>query len=97
MYWPKPEALDGKWKAPPLCGDELTLAEDIQRLEIPMKIAALAIFALIGAAAPVSAADAVPVTADNFPRAEFDLYFGGLIKGQRRDRQVPASPRAGAH
>jgi hypothetical protein len=29
---------------------------------------------------PLSAADAVPVTADNFVRAESDLYFGGVIK-----------------
>ena len=50
LYWPKSEALNGKWKAPPL-----------QR----MKADSVATF---------------PVTVENFPRAESDLYFGQVVK-----------------
>lgn len=46
LYWPKQEALDGTWKAPPL----------------------------VRAGADASAA--VPVTVENFRRAESDKYFG---------------------
>ena len=49
-----PEALDGKWKAPPL-----------------VQAAAVKTSSLTGD---------VPVTADNFPRAESDLYFGNIVK-----------------
>jgi hypothetical protein len=51
LYWPRPEALDGTWKAPALrrvSGD---------------------------------AAAKVPVTVENFARAESDSYFGATIKG----------------
>lgn len=69
LYWPKPEALDGKWKAPPL----------IQMAE---------------AKAP-SLTGAVPVTPDNFPRAESDLYFGNIVKdggfGKFTHRREPAA------
>src|SRR5437868_12298324 len=41
------------------------------------------------------AADAIPVTVDNFIRAESDLYFGGLIKdgglGKFDHRREPAA------
>jgi hypothetical protein len=50
LYWPKPEALDGKWQAPPLLQ--------------------------VNEAKTTSSTGAVPVTPDNFPRAESDLYFG---------------------
>jgi hypothetical protein len=69
LYWPKPEALDGKWKAPPL----VQLAE-------------------IKAPSPIGA---VPVTPDNFTRAESDLYFGNIVKdgglGQFTHRREPAA------
>lgn len=69
LYWPKSEALDGKWKAPPL----VQVAE---------------------AKAP-SLPGAVPVTPDNFPRAESDLYFGSIVKdgglGQFTQRREPAA------
>jgi hypothetical protein len=52
LYSPKSEALEGKWKEPPL-----------QR---------------VGADAP--AGPPVPVTPDNFRRAETDRYFGNVVK-----------------
>ncbi len=51
LYWPKQEALNGTWQAPPL-----------QRVK-----------------AEVSRA--VPVTVENFVRAESDAYFAATIKG----------------
>jgi hypothetical protein len=69
LYWPKPEALDGKWKAPPL----VRAAE---------------------AKSPTSTG-AVPVTPDNFVRAESDLYFGNIVKdggfGKFLHRREPAA------
>ena len=69
LYWPKPEALDGKWKAPPL-----------------VQVADVKTPSLTGA---------VPVTPDNFPRAESDLYFGNIVKdggfGQFIHRREPAA------
>jgi hypothetical protein len=50
LYWPRAEALNGKWKAPPM-----------QR-------------AKADSPAPV------PVTVDDFVRAESDLYFGAVVK-----------------
>jgi hypothetical protein len=41
---------------------------------------AVALSATGAALAQSSAGDSVPVTVDNFTRAESDLYFGGLIK-----------------
>ena len=57
LYWPKPEALDGRWIAPPL-----VRASDNET-----------------AAAPASGAP-VPVTPDNFVRAESDRYLGNLVR-----------------
>jgi hypothetical protein len=51
LYWPREEALNGKWKAPPL-----------QRVKADASVA-------------------VPVTADNFVRAESDTYFAATVKG----------------
>ena len=69
LYWPKPEALDGKWKAPSL-----------------VQAAAGKTSSLTGG---------VPVTADNFPRAESDLYFGNIVKdgglGQFTHRREPVA------
>jgi hypothetical protein len=47
-----------------------------------MKLTAcgLALVAIIAAQLPSLAADTVPVTVDNFVRAESDLYFGGVKK-----------------
>lgn len=69
LYWPKPEALDGTWTAPPLKKG----------------------------VSPVTAAPSiVPVTVENFTRAESDLYFANLIKdggglGKLVHRREPAS------
>jgi hypothetical protein len=65
LYWPKAEAANGKWKAPPL-----------QRVEQTVD-------------------GAIPVTIDNFARAESDLYFGGILKdsggiGKFLHRREPA-------
>jgi len=54
LYWPKPEALDGRWKQPPL----ERVADKAGAQEVP----------------------SVPVTIENFARAESDLYFGGVVK-----------------
>ncbi len=55
----------------------------------------LALFALAGAAMPAAAEGPVPVTADNFVRAESDLYFGGTFRegglGTLVHRREPAS------
>jgi hypothetical protein len=71
LYWPKEEALTGKWKA--------TL---LQRVETQP-------------ASRASAADTVPVTADNFVRAESDAYFAALVNegglGKFFHRREPAS------
>ena len=51
-----------------------------------------------GAAAIAPAADTVPVTVDNFVRAESDLYFGTMVKrtaasAKFNHRREPASDR----
>jgi hypothetical protein len=51
LYWPREEALNGKWKQPPL--------------------------RRVGADGPAG----IPVTADNFIRAESDTYFAATVKG----------------
>ena len=70
LYWPKADALDGRWKAPPL----------VQVAEVQ--------------SAP-SLAAAVPVTPENFARAESDLYFGNVVKeggfGKFWHRRQPAA------
>jgi hypothetical protein len=70
LYWPKPEALDGRWKAPPL----------VQAAE---------------AQSAPSLVAAVPVTPDNFVRAESDRYLGNLAKeggvGKLFHRREPAA------
>jgi hypothetical protein len=69
LYWPKREALDGKWKAPPL-----TQVADVKTSSLT---------------------DAVPVTAESFPRAESDLYFRSIVKdgglGQFVHRREPVA------
>ncbi len=46
------------------------------------KLSALAVLAVLAATgnSSVDAADAIPVTPDNFVRAESDLYFGNVVK-----------------
>ena len=56
LYWPKPEAIDGRWKAPAL-----------------QPVAA-------GTTAGAAGGGAVPVTVENFARAESDLYFGATVR-----------------
>ena len=56
LYWPKPQALDGRWKQPAL---ERVVAQDAVALPAGKK---------------------VPVTVENFARAETDMYFGGIVK-----------------
>lgn len=58
LYWPKPAALDGRWKQPAL----IRVSDKGESSK-----------------AAISTAP-VPVTADNFVRAESDLYFGGVVK-----------------
>jgi hypothetical protein len=69
LYWPRPEALNGKWKAPSLV--------QVTAVETP------------------TLSGPVPVTPDNFPRAESDLYFGNIVNdggfGQFTHRREPAA------
>lgn len=51
LYWPKEEALNGQWKAPPI------------------------------KAKAADGSTAVPVTVENFVRAESDTYFAATVKG----------------
>jgi hypothetical protein len=70
LYWPKADALDGRWMAPPL----------VQAAEVQ--------------SAPPPAA-AVPVTPENFVRAERDRYLGNLAReggvGKLFHRRAPAA------
>jgi hypothetical protein len=58
-------------------------------------IAAAMIFGSVSGAFAQAAGNAVPVTADNFPRAESDLYFGNIVKdgglGKFVHRREPAA------
>jgi hypothetical protein len=69
LYWPKPDALDGRWQAPPL----VQVSDN-------------------DAAASVAA---IPVTPENFVRAESDRYLGNLAKeggvGKLFHRRAPAA------
>src|SRR3954468_19868260 len=56
---------------------------------------ALMLAAINGAQAQAPAGNAVPITVDNFTRAESDLYFGGILKdsgaiGKLFHRREPA-------
>jgi len=69
LYWPKADALNGRWMAPPL----VQVADN--------------------EAAPSGAT--IPVTPENFVRAESDRYFGNLVKeggiGKLFHRRAPAA------
>jgi len=69
LYWPKADALDGRWMAPPL----VRVSDKDQT----------------ASSAPV------PVTPDNFVRAESDRYLAGLVKegeiGKVLHRREPAA------
>jgi hypothetical protein len=71
LYWPKADALDGKWIAPPL----VRVSDND--------------------AAGSAPAAAVPVTPDNFVRAESDRYLGNLVReseiGKFLHRREPAT------
>ena len=80
LYWPKPAALDGKWKAPPLqraieagrSGHEAS-----RSISPALAGVTLVAFARVTRKRPQ---DTGPVTVDNFVRAESDLYFGDIVK-----------------
>ena len=73
LYWPKPAALNGAWKVPPL----VRMDDEAQ------------------SSAGRAAADAIPVTVDNFTRAESDAYLAALVKeggfGNLYHRREPAA------
>jgi hypothetical protein len=68
LYWPKPTALDGQWKTPPL---------------------------VVVSHESAAGDTTLPVTADNFVRAESDLYFANIVKdggfGKLLHRREPAA------
>ena len=74
LYWPKADALNGRWMAPPLVRVSDSDA------------------AAPGAAPPPAA---IPVTPENFVRAESDRYLGNLAKeggfGKLFHRREPAA------
>ncbi len=82
LYWPKADALNGRWAAPPL----VQVSDN--------GAAAPAVAAPAVAAAPAAGA-AAPVTPDNFARAESDRYLGNLVKeggvGKLQHRREPAA------
>lgn len=73
LYWPKPAALDGAWKAPPL----LRVNDKTQSSPKPRAV------------------NTIPVTVDNFIRAESDTYLAALVKegglGKFNHRREPAA------
>jgi hypothetical protein len=79
LYSPKPEALDSRWKAPPL--QPAGQREKPVNIEIP------------AFASPTR--NAMPVIIDNFIRADSDLYLGNRVKdgsfGKFTYRREPAS------
>jgi hypothetical protein len=117
LYWPKPEALDGQWKAPPLQRAAQQIAEPQARpaaptppasdaqaqpapppptAAAPAPVAAPASTETTAAqSAPAARPAGLPVTVDNFIRAESDLYIGNLAKegglGKLHHRREPAS------
>lgn len=63
-------------------------------MKVAGKSLALAVLVIGAVAASVHAADVVPVTVDNFVRAESDVYLSGLAKdalGKFEHRREPAS------
>jgi hypothetical protein len=80
LYWPKADALDGRWMAPPLVrASDSEAATSAPSAAVP--------------ASPDNAA--VPVTPENFVRAESDRYLGNLAKeggvGKLFHRRAPAA------
>ncbi len=71
LYWPKEEVLDGRWKEPPL---QRVKAED--RVAKPAQIEE----AKGITTGQAGTAQALPVTLENFVRAETDTYFGAVVK-----------------
>ena len=85
LYWPKADALNGRWTAPPLVPASDTKAAGPS--------AAVPVISSDSEAASQSAP--VPVTPDNFARAESDRYLGNLVKeggvGKFFHRRGPAT------
>jgi hypothetical protein len=59
---------------------EFTNDQPFVKASMKTKLTHLALSLMLGASFTLHAADAVPVTVDNFVRAESDLYFGGILK-----------------
>jgi len=72
QYWPKPEALDGTWKVPPVVRAAAAASGDPELSDVP------------DLASPErwrrNAAGKVIVTPDNFIRAESDMYMAGQVR-----------------
>jgi len=58
---------------------------------------AMALAVINAAQAQAPTGNAVPVTVENFTRAESDKYFGGLLKDSGGIGKVRASARSGTH
>jgi hypothetical protein len=71
LYWPKEEVLRGKWKAPALQRVKATRGAAV-RDRLPEG------FTISGR---IGTAQALPVTVENFIRAESDVYFAATVKG----------------
>ena len=102
FYGPEKPLFDKTWKLPDIeriaVSDEERSHENL-RIQICacLLLAAISIAALVQAqpAPPTPAGNSVPVTADNFIRAESDTVFTGLVSAGWL-RQVLPQPRADA-
>jgi hypothetical protein len=91
LYWPKAAALDGRWMSPPLIQASENEAAAAPAASAPAPVPAPA---PAPAAAPAPSAP-IPVTPDNFVRAESDRYLGNLAReggvGKFFHRREPAA------
>ena len=73
--------LERRVEATAVAAGELNAGERYDmKIKFTCAAVALALAGSGGAQAQAPSGGTVPVTADNFPRAESDLYFGGVVK-----------------
>ena len=96
VYWTAGAGLDGSYRLPAVKRVELNAKGNgtYEDSGFTLSAAAMVLAALCTAHAQAAVRRPVPVTVDNFIRAETDLYFGH--RQGRRIRQVRSSPRTGS-
>jgi hypothetical protein len=75
---------------------KMNAGDAVMKMRLMVCAGTISLAAIGWVSATARAADAIPVTVDNFPRAESDLYFSGLIKdsggiGKFSHRREPAN------